>query len=120
MQRFEKPEDIPHLLRHTYVADDFDKQRVQEMITEIANPANSAIYLRSMSFEEKDLDQFQYWYKYKYSTQKYSEEFMQSLKQPNVKDNGKKLDIPPENTLLPKTFDVLPEDSKLSQNPVLL
>ena len=30
------------------------------------------------------------------------------------------LDLPPQNTLLPTNFDILPEDSKLSEKPQLL
>jgi secreted Zn-dependent insulinase-like peptidase len=32
--------------------------------------------------------------------------------------NGLKLDLPPPNTLLPKNFDILPEDLEKSTKPV--
>lgn len=35
-------------------------------------------------------------------------------------DNGKKLDLPPLNTLLPTSFDILPVNPNLSEQPVLL
>lgn len=33
---------------------------------------------------------------------------------------AKKLDLPHPNTLLPKTFDIIPEDTKLSERPTLI
>jgi secreted Zn-dependent insulinase-like peptidase len=120
MQRFEKVEDLPHLLRHRYVADDFNKDRIQEMQTLIADPKNSQIYLRSKSFDDSILTIDQYWYKFKYSSEKYSNELLDKLVKPVVVDNGKKLDLPPLNKLLPTNFDILPEDAKLSHQPQLL
>jgi hypothetical protein len=36
MHDFEEAQDMPHLLRHRYVADDFDKERVKEIAKLIA------------------------------------------------------------------------------------
>lgn len=120
MQNFEKPEDIPHLIRQSYVADEFDKARVQEFAKLLAQPENTQIYLRSQSFDDKQLDKYQKWYKYNYSSEKYSEDLLSAFKNPVVADNGKKLDLPPLNTLLPTSFEILPENSNLSEQPVLL
>ena len=38
---FETEKDIPYLLRHRYIADDFDKARVTEMAGLMANPENT-------------------------------------------------------------------------------
>ena len=46
--------------------------------------------------------------------EKFSNEFLTKLKDPKVKENGKKLDLPPPNPLLPKRFDILDEDLTLS------
>ena len=54
------------------------------------------------------------WYHFNYSSEKFSSELMESLKKPQIAENGKKLDLPPVNTLLPKSFDILAEDSKMS------
>jgi len=37
---------------------------------------------------------------------------------PVVKDNGKKLDLPPPNNLIPSNFDVLPPCPEHSKQPV--
>lgn len=45
---------------------------------------------------------------------------MQELKAPEVVQNGKQLDLPEPNTLLPTNFDILEPDVNLSSRPVLL
>lgn len=62
----------------------------------------------------------QKWYKYKYSSEKYPAALLERFKNPQVKDNGKKLDLPPLNTLLPTNFDVLPNNEAHSQTVKLL
>jgi secreted Zn-dependent insulinase-like peptidase len=52
----------------------------------------------------------QKWYKYNYSSEKYPAALLEKLKNPTIADNGKKLDLPPLNTLLPTNFNVLPEN----------
>jgi secreted Zn-dependent insulinase-like peptidase len=47
MQRFTTEAEIPHLLRHRYIADDFDKTRVQEFAKILAMPEFSQMYLTS-------------------------------------------------------------------------
>lgn len=50
MKKFTSEEDIPHLLRHRYIADKFDKPRVHQMTELIANPENSMMFLTSKKF----------------------------------------------------------------------
>lgn len=120
MQRFEKPEDVEHLLRHRYIADDFDKARVAEYAAHLAKPENTQIYLTSQSFDSSTLLKKEKWYKIEYSSERYSESLMKSLKEPKINQQGKKLDLPPPNTLLPTNFDILAEDASKSALPLLL
>ena len=52
MQYFSSPDDIPHLLRHRYVADNFDKARITEIATLLSQPENTQIYLISKSLDD--------------------------------------------------------------------
>lgn len=70
--------------------------------------------MTSKSFEDASLPLKEKWYKIDYSMEKFSNEFLTKLKDPKVKENGKKLDLPPPNPLLPKRFDILDEDLTLS------
>lgn len=72
------------------------------------------IFLTSKSFDDASLPLKEKWYKIDYSMDKFSNEFLTKLKEPKIKENGKKLDLPPPNPLLPKKFDILGEDSSLS------
>lgn len=108
MQKFEDEKDIPHLLRHRFVADHFDKERIKELASHFVRPENTLMFLTSKSLDDATLQQKEKWYNIDYSSEKYSEEFLKGLINPKVKDNGKKLDLPPANTLLPKNFDILP------------
>ena len=42
------------------------------------------------------------------------------MNNPVIVNNGKKLDLPPVNTLLPKHFSILPKDDSISAKPVLI
>ena len=119
MQLFESEQDVPHLLRHRYIADDFDKKRVQEMATLIADPANTQIYLTSKTLDDAMLPLHEKWYKIQYKTEKYDPTLMGSLKNPQV-NTSLPLDQPPPNTLFPTEFDILAQESKLSEKPQLL
>ena len=90
------------------------------MAVEIANPANTLIFFTSKSFEDSELPQKEKWYSIDYSSQKFSEELLTSLTKPTTNKNGLLLDLPPPNNLLPKNFDIVPEDSTLSERVKLL
>lgn len=84
MQHFSTLEDIPQIIRHRYIADVFDKERVQQMAAEIANPANTLVFFASKSFDDSELPLKEKWYKIDYSSQKFSDEMISSLKQPVI------------------------------------
>ncbi len=65
------------------------------MATEIANPANTLVFFASKSFDDSELPLKEKWYKIDYSSQKFSDEMISSLKQPVINQNGLKLDLPP-------------------------
>jgi hypothetical protein len=54
------------------------------MATEIANPANTLVFFASKSFEDGELPLKEKWYKIDYSSHKFSEEMINSLKKPEI------------------------------------
>lgn len=53
MQLFETDDDLPHILRHAYVADELDHKRVQQMSELLCDPSRVNIYMRSKTFESQ-------------------------------------------------------------------
>lgn len=90
------------------------------MAVELANPTNTLVFITSQTFEDVDLPLKEKWYKIDYSSRKFSDEMMSSLRKPVINLNGLKLDLPPQNNLLPKNFEILAEDVSLSDRVKLL
>lgn len=118
MPIFKTNEELEHLIRSFYVLDSFDKERITQISALIADPANTICNLTSKSFTDDQLPNKEKWYKIDYSSQKYSEEQLKLMLNPQVKQNGKSLDLPPANNLIPKNFDVHPEQPEQSKRPV--
>jgi secreted Zn-dependent insulinase-like peptidase len=51
MQQFDTEETLPHLIRHSYIVENFDKELTQKMSELLTDPKNVNIYLRSKTFE---------------------------------------------------------------------
>jgi insulysin len=122
MQIFSEPENVADLIRHMYVVDQLDKERIEQMSSLIVDPNNANIYMRSKSFEGKPEvvpieDQ---WYGTKYGKAKFDEKLLKLMKEPNVPPSRKRLDLPPANPLLPKNLDVLPKADPAQTKPELL
>jgi len=83
----------------------------------MASSASTIIFLSSKSFEDDNMEK-ERWYSVPWMKEKYSSERIEAMKNASAPDNGLKLDLPPANTLLPKNFDILPEDAEKSQKPV--
>ena len=107
-------------MRHKFVIDDFKKERVAEYAKAMAEPKNTLCFLTSKTFEESTLPLHEKWYNIDYSSEKYSDALLASMTSPVCVDNGKLLDLPPKNTLLPKSFDLLAADSVFSNKPALI
>ena len=75
--------------------------------------------LRSKTFEGQT-DQTEEWYGTKYKVEDFSESLKSRITNPSLKLQKKKLDLPPKNNLIPKNFDLLPENPKLAEKPTLL
>jgi secreted Zn-dependent insulinase-like peptidase len=57
----------------------------------------------------------EHWYKIDYSAEKFTDEQVKLMSEPAVKENGKKLDLPPPNVLLPSKFEIHADsESKLT------
>ena len=127
LQHFSEPETLPHLIKHMYVVERFDKERTQEMSELLVNPKNLNIYLRSKTFESTpELCPIEdNWYLTKYGKEQFNEKLLSLMTAPNVRESQKSkknLDLPPQNNLLPKNLDVLPhlEGAETNKKPVLL
>jgi len=118
MPNFENDADMERLLKSFCVIESFDQERIKQVGAMLADPANTLIFLTSKSFKEEDLTQHEPWYNIKFKSEKYNEKLLQAMLKPTVKENGKKLDLPPENTLIPSNFDILPEQPEHSAQPV--
>jgi len=79
MKNFSSPEDIPHLLRHRYIADDFDRERVQEMAKVIADPKNVLVFVTSKKFEDEQLPIHESWYNINHSVAPLSEALLTKI-----------------------------------------
>lgn len=115
----EDPKYRERLIKSQYVVEEFNKEVIQEMANLIADPKNLNIYFRSKKFEGQcELDDI--WYHTKYSCEKFSESIKAKMINPNPEIKDKKIDLPPENTLLPQNFDLLPKDESLPKIPSLI
>jgi len=115
MHGFKNADDMGHLISHSYTADFFDKERCSEFAKLLSDPSNTLTFVTSQSFDVKDLPEQQKWYKIDYKSEPYSESFLALMKNPVVAENGLKLDLPPANNLIPKNFDILPDNAEMSK-----
>ena len=120
MSKFKTPEDMAHIIRHSYVAEDYKPELLTQVVDILADPSKCIQMISSKSFEDSTLPNNMYWYKFNYSLDKVTEERLQQLRAPVVPDNGKPLDLPPANNFIATNFDILPEDSSLSARPMLV
>lgn len=92
----------------------------------LAEPTNLNIYLRSKTFTPEEHCPIEDpWYFTKYGKEQFSESLLSLMSNPNVErtqqNKKKKLDLPPQNNLLPKNIDVLPVvQDEAAKKPVLL
>jgi secreted Zn-dependent insulinase-like peptidase len=111
--------NIDQLVRAPFVADEFDVEKTKALAAELCKADKLNVYLRSKSFEGKT-DQTDEWFKTKYIVEDMSEDLKKRLQNPNCDVSEKKLDLPPANTLIPKSFDLLQKDEARSARPILL
>lgn len=79
MPRFEKDEDMEHLLRHAYIADEFTKERSMEFAACLADPTNTLCFLTSKCFDDKSLPLKEHWYKIDYSADAYPAKMLEGM-----------------------------------------
>ena len=89
------------------------------MSEHLCNPRKLNIYLRSKSFEG-NVHQTIRFYNVKHEKEPFSESLLQKITTPKVAETKKKLGLPPPNTFLPKSFDILEADPDVSKKPILL
>ena len=118
MPKFGTREELQHLISSAYLYHEFDTKRIQQIGGMLADPQNTFVSVLSKSFKDEDLLLLEPWYSIKHSAEKYPEHLSQAMLQPQVKENGKKLDLPPANNLLPSDFAILAENKDHSAQPV--
>lgn len=78
--------------------------------------------MKSKSFDEADAKlelETEYWYKTKHNVQKFSDALLKKMKEPACDVSKLKLDLPPENKLIPENLDVLAEDKENGTTKIL-
>lgn len=118
MQKFNDG-NMDQILRTRYVRDVFDKELNKEVNGMLIDPTRTAIFLRSKSFADKT-DQVAEYFSTNYSVEPFPAELVEKMTNPNSVITSKKLDLPPVNKLIPTNFDLLPEDTTVSKEPVQL
>ena len=71
---------------------------------------NVNIFLQARSVESV-CDKTEEWYSTKYHMADFSEELKKKMSNPSLKENSKKLGLPPPNTLIAKSLDVLAQNT---------
>lgn len=79
----------------------------------MCDPKKVLLFLRSKSFDGK-LKDTEYWYKTSYETEKINEVLLKRIISPDAPIKDKKLDLPPQNNLIPDNFRIL------SKRPTLI
>ena len=111
---------MAQIIRRSYFSEYYRPELITEVGSILSDPAQSLIMIASKSFEEITLPKHEKWYNFNYSSEKMSQERLNELESPEVKQNGKRLDLPPKNKFIAKNFDLLPEDHAVSQIPLFL
>jgi insulysin len=111
---------MSYLIRSKYGPVTFDKEKVDMFGKLLADPSNTLTFVQSKSFEAENLPNKEKWYSVVYDNNKYSEELLNSLKNPKVVDNGLKLDLPEPNPLIPDNFDLSAENKDRASQPSLV
>jgi len=114
MQKF-NDSNMEKLISSQYLHEKFSEetQKFSEMLT---NPDNCYFLLKSKDFEgQTDKKSNFYFAPYSKSSLE-AENLVEPLKNPKTEDGL--FGLPPQNTLLPKNFDILAKDPELSALPV--
>ena len=120
MYHFKTAEQMTHLISHAYFSEQYSPEKLVNVVDMLADPQKCLVIVTSKSFEDETLPIEEKWYKFNYSKEKFSEDRLAQLSAASVPDSGKKLDLPPPNSLIPTNFEILPEDSDLSAAPKLI
>ena len=117
MPHHKTPEDLAQVIRSKYISDEYKPDLIAQVGEMLADPQKCLILISSKSFEDANLPIAEKWYKHNYSCDKLAGDRVENLRQAQAPDNGKALDLPPENNLIATNFDILPEDPSLSARP---
>ena len=120
MPLFATPQDLTQILRSKYISDEYDPELLTQIGEILADPESCLVIVSSKSIDEATLPKHEKWYNYNYSVEKMTEARIAELKAAQAPENGKALDLPPQNNLIATNFDILPEDQSLSSKPLLI
>ena len=74
MSKFKNPEDMAHIIRHSYVAEVFKPDLLTQVVDILADPSKCIQLVSSKTFDPATLPKRVYWYRFNYSVEKFSEE----------------------------------------------
>lgn len=97
----------------------FDKEKIKSIIEEICNPKNCNIVIRSKSFDGKT-DRVEQWLETKFSVEDIPSSLFAKMQNPNICFKDVKMTLPPPNNLIPKNFEILDKNEKLSTKPEMV
>jgi len=73
MPNFKNPDDFAHIIRQSYVSDEYKPEYLVEIASLLADPSKAIVLLGSKSLEDSTLPLHEKWYKFNYSLEKFSE-----------------------------------------------
>ena len=105
--------DIPFILKHSFVREEFDPEIIKEIGNMFVSSSRVNIFIESKSFD-KQCQIFEQWMLTKFNIEDISGDLLKAIENQKPELKNKPLDFPVANNLLPKKFDIVPEDKEMS------
>lgn len=114
-------EEMSQILRSRYVADEYDPELIKKTGELLTHTDNVIIFMKSKSFDTDESIKLEVekWYKTKHLVADFSPSLLKKMTEPNCDQSTMKLNLPPENTLIPENLDVLPANEELAKTHLL-
>jgi len=114
---------ILDLLCGPYIVSEYRPDLISDLLNLLV-PENMLVILSSKKFESSKNLQTEKWYGTKYLCENIDPKLFDAIKNSTVQNigksiNNKNLEMPPENTLIPKNFEILPNLTNLEQPRIL-
>lgn len=80
-------------------------------------PQKMLIFISSKNFEKEGSMMYEMWMLTKFKIEFIDGDLLKAIQSPSVDLKGKSIDIPPENKLIPKKFEMVPFDEEYTGVP---